>query len=259
MNILVITKFVEFIKQIDGIRYVDFIDSIDNLPDKSYDLIIVDYNFIINNEDFFTIISNTYGNNCKIWVYCKIEELNNIIKLPIDDFILRPSSSIIIDNKLYLYEKLLKKSHENNPKITAIHNVFANLLTKLAFMNQDKTQEKLIKILINIWHALLIFDYKSSNPNEIKQFIDNVKEGCNMELQIDKIPKYLLKLIIIILCLCPKYLKITNDYCEIMPKINNDILIKEWKNTYIIDNNSNDKTIIYFNQNENIPQISGDN
>ncbi len=249
MNILVITKFVEFLKQMDGIQSVDFTDSLDKLPDKSYDLLIVDYGFIVNNLEFFKIVNEHYDNNCKIWTYCTIEELDNIITLSIDDFILRPSSSNMIKNKLNLYEKLIEKSYDKNPKITAIHNLFANLLTKLAFMNQDKNQEKLIKILINIWHSLLIFDYKSSNSNEIKQFIDNIKEGCNMELHTDKIPKNLFKLVVTILCLCPKSLKITNDYFEIMPKINNDLLIKEWSNSHDINNQLPDKTIIYFNNN----------
>lgn len=244
MKILLITKFIEFLKQMDGICYLDFMDNIEKVLEKSYDLVICDYELYSKSN-----VENYININCekpKIWIYCTIEQLE-LINNELDDFILRPSSTAIIIKKLDLIEyKITNKVDRTSMKQTFIHGFFAHLLTKLSFNNKDKNQELTIKIIINIWHLLLIFDYKFYSTDDIKQLIDRLKQDCIVESSIlDYSSKDLFNLIITILCLCPNKLKITNEFVEITPKITNEILLNHWKKMYKIDNDDIKTTVYY--------------
>lgn len=208
MNILLITKFIPFLKQMDGICLVDFVDSTEKInPKKIYDVLITDLYSI-------EVIENLRKYAKKIWVYCSMEELEKVVALPIDDFILRPSTSQLITNKLKLLESQNKVSSDLGcTGRDSIEKFTSHLITRIAFNNKDPSQERTIRSLVNFWHLA----QNASDYALYQQLASGVLSSSILKKGYEK--KELREILIPILAQVPKSIEIDDDYLIIRPKL----------------------------------------
>lgn len=221
MNILVLTKFVDFLKQLDELFSVDFAESLRDIPHKNYEIIIFD------DPEIIIPLSEKF-NSVKI-CYSTAEDLhlfNNV-----DDFILRPSSLTSINHRIQLWIKkvnnITMSHHESN---SIFYSLMTHKLQELSLRITDEVQIGLLGDII-MYTTLINFFQEEHSLVDYYRLYDSLRTSCRMEGKIylpnlpEELQQKFLYIIILLLSEKPSNIYIDEKYIICKPMILNDIIM----------------------------------